>query len=55
MKNQILLIALNLITFTFLSAQETTTNEWDLGGTSRLNFSQVNLTNWSAGGQILFH
>lgn len=32
-------------------AQEKTSEEWDVGGTSRLNFSQVNLTNWSAGGQ----
>ena len=48
------------ITFLLLSlssialiAQEhkTTKSDWELGGTSRLNFSQVALSNWSAGGQ----
>ena len=52
MKNRISTITITILTFTFLSAQEPKSNqEWDLGGTSRLNFSQVNLTNWSAGGQ----
>ncbi|GAA4431973.1 DUF3078 domain-containing protein [Pontibacter saemangeumensis] len=35
-------------------AQDTaadTTNIWDFGGTGTLNFSQVSLTNWAAGGQ----
>lgn len=48
------------ITFLLLSlssialiAQEhkTTKSDWELGGTSRLNLSQVALSNWSAGGQ----
>jgi len=34
-----------------VQAQDTKTEQWDIGGTSRLSFSQVNLTNWSAGGQ----
>ncbi|MBL6663781.1 MAG: DUF3078 domain-containing protein [Flavobacteriales bacterium] len=36
-----------------LKGQEnkTTKSDWELGGTSRLNFSQVALSNWSAGGQ----
>ena len=33
-----------------VQAQDTKTEQWDIGGTSRLSFSQVNLTKWSAGG-----
>ena len=37
----------------FLAAQSNPDkiNEWEVGGTSRINFSQLHLTNWSAGGQ----
>lgn len=54
------LTSMKKITFLLLSlssialiAQEhkTTKSDWELGGTSRLNFSQVSLSNWSAGGQ----
>ena len=37
----------------FLAAQSNPDkiNEWEVGGTSRINFSQLHLTNWAAGGQ----
>ncbi|MEJ6794404.1 MAG: DUF3078 domain-containing protein [Flavobacteriales bacterium] len=48
MKKKLLLIS--LCCSQLLWSQETP-NEWESGGTSRINFSQLNLTNWSAGGQ----
>lgn len=52
MKKTILLIIISLFFLTTLQAQDQPpVSEWDFGGTSRLNFSQVNLTNWVAGGQ----
>jgi hypothetical protein len=42
------LILLCLCCSQLLWSQE---KEWETGGTSRVNFSQLNLTNWSAGGQ----
>jgi hypothetical protein len=48
MKKKLLLI---LLTTTQLIWAQDTIKEWDIGGTSRLNFSQLSLTNWSAGGQ----
>lgn len=48
-------ITLLFFTLFYLSSeaqQENISNsEWELGGTSRLNFSQVSLSNWAAGGQ----
>ncbi len=54
-----LLFSLLVLTFLFtpLYAQETENDtiqlneDWQLGGTSTLNFSQVSLSNWAAGGQ----
>jgi hypothetical protein len=49
MKKSILILCMS---FGLCQAQQTEqSQQWDVGGTSRLNFSQVNLTNWSAGGQ----
>ena len=47
------IVLLSCLTISFAQAQESnnTSKSWDLGGTSRLNFSQVHLSNWSAGGQ----
>ncbi len=51
-----LLLALNMV-FLQLVAQDTsavkpdTVKAWALGGTGGLNFSQVSLSNWSAGGE----
>ena len=46
MKKKLLLLC--LCCSQLLWSQE---KEWETGGTSRVNFSQLNLTNWSAGGQ----
>ncbi|HKJ43150.1 MAG TPA: DUF3078 domain-containing protein [Sunxiuqinia sp.] len=46
---QLLLLFLILPGFVF--AQKDSTNFWKLGGNASLNFSQVSLTNWVAGGK----
>ena len=38
-------------TSTVFAQEADTTNIWDFGGTGTLNFSQVSLNNWAAGGQ----
>ena len=48
MKKKLLLIS--LCCSQLLWSQEIS-NEWEKGGTSRLNFSQLSLVNWSSGGQ----
>ena len=50
MKKTLLKVGLCLV-ITTAQAQEIKNEQWDVGGTSRLNLSQVSLTNWSAGGQ----
>jgi hypothetical protein len=48
------LLSLLLINFNFttvLAQQPDTANIWDFGGTGTVNFSQVSLSNWAAGGQ----
>lgn len=49
---KIILILLSAISLTALAQHnETTKSNWEIDGTSRLNFSQVSLKNWHAGGQ----
>lgn len=51
MKRSLFLTIAFIFLFSFNFAQETDTNNWTKGGNYALNFSQVSLTNWSAGGQ----
>jgi hypothetical protein len=45
------LLLLHLSAFPAFAQQPDTTNIWDFGGTGTVNFSQVSLSNWAAGGQ----
>lgn len=49
MKKQITILLFSLLTM-IIKAQNDTINIWTTGHTFSLNFSQVSLTNWSAGG-----
>lgn len=52
MKKITFLLLLSLSSIALIAQENNTTkSDWELGGTSRLNFSQVSLSNWSAGGQ----
>ena len=53
MKKLILLSVISFFTIVALG-QEDTTKRWDKGGIINLNFSQVQLSNWAAGGQNSF-
>ncbi len=51
MKPVWLLIAFWMVTIRPVIAQDTTAGPWKYGGTVGINFSQVGLKNWSAGGE----
>lgn len=51
MKKCSLILLVYLISNPICAQENTTKSSWEIGGTSRLNFSQVSLTNWAAGGQ----
>ncbi|MFC2151481.1 DUF3078 domain-containing protein [Bacteroidota bacterium] len=52
-KKVILIITITLVSTALLIAQEETDTlkNWKFGGVTSVNFSQVSLTNWSAGGE----
>lgn len=47
----ITIITINYPSFSQTNAEVDTTRHWKTGGSTGLNFSQVSLTNWSAGGE----
>jgi len=51
MKKIILLFISSFCLTAYAQENDIVNSKWELGGTSRLNFSQVDLTNWAAGGQ----
>lgn len=51
MKKITLLLLITYCYSSYAQKNENSSSDWEIGGTSRLNFSQVALSNWAAGGQ----